>query len=203
MVRQMRGSQRSETQVARGGRSKDREDNALKRRGEGQSIYRRDAPESCPMKGHEETDTAWRQEAQSQRRGGKGSPRQPKHWSDAASADSLGTPPSSAQGQEPGPGMTGGEVEDSTPEPGYLLFRDGISQGLAPGLGKAGEGQSEFLGGRLSINRDLASGPAHGLFPPPGTLFPTTHSHVTQISRQGSGVPSSEKLLLRALAGAG
>lgn len=57
--------------------------------------------------------------------------------------------------------------------------------------------------GRLSIYHHLASEPAHGLFLPLGTLFPTTHSHLTQISRQGSGVPSSEKLLLRALVGDG
>lgn len=66
------------------------------------------------------------------------------------------------------------------------------------------QGRTELVPrGRFSINHDLASEPPHGLFLPPGTLFPATHSHLTQISRQGSEVPSSEKSSLRALVRAG
>lgn len=56
---------------------------------------------------------------------------------------------------------------------------------------------------RLSINHDLATESAHGLFLLWGTLFLIFHSHSTQISRQGSEAPSSEKPSLRALVGVG
>ena len=48
--------------------------------------------------------------------------------------------------------MMGGEVEDSTSEPGHLLSGDEISKGLAPGLGE-GRGRAELVPRGQAFNK--------------------------------------------------
>lgn len=61
------------------------------------------------------------------------------------------------------PQDTKAKSQVSVSEPGHLLFRVGVSQGLAPGeTGRGGRGKCP--GARLLINHALASGPAPGLF---------------------------------------
>lgn len=91
------------------------------------------------------------------------------------------------------PQDTKAKSQVSVSEPGHLLFRVGVSQGLAPGLGgnRARRAGQVPRGQAFNKSRSCLWACAWAV-PSAGTLFPPSYSHSTQISRPGSEAPPSE-----------
>lgn len=118
------------------------------------------------------------------------------HWLDSSKHKTL-----------PGhlPQDTKAKSQVSVSEPGHLLFRVGVSQGLAPGLGgnRARRAGQVSWGQAFNKSRSCLWARTQAV-PSAGTLFPPSYSHSTQISRRGSEAPPSEHpASLRGFAGMG